>query len=249
MRIIPAIDIISGKCVRLSKGDYATQKTYNEYPLEIAKQFEDAGIQFLHIVDLDGAKSHRIINHKVLMEIALKTSLSIDFGGGIKSEDDIKIAFDCGAKQITVGSIAAKNSQLCEQWITKYGTQKIILGADCLDKKIAVSGWQEVSTINILDFIGHYHKKGIEYVICTDISKDGMLSGISKDLYAEILSEYKISLIASGGVSNSKDIQTAFELGCEGIIIGKAIYEGKISLSSLSEMVLSYKNGTSMTKV
>jgi len=239
MRIIPAIDIINGKCVRLSKGDYATQKIYNENPLEVAKQFEAHGIQYLHLVDLDGAKSNRIVNYKVLEQIASKTALQIDFGGGIKSDADLQIAFECGTNQITGGSIAVKNPELFQEWITKYGSEKIILGADANNKKIAVSGWLEESSQELLPFIQNYQKKGIEYVICTDIAKDGMLEGPSFDLYQEILETVSdLKLIASGGISTFEELPKLAELGCEGTIIGKAIYEGRITLKELERYII-----------
>jgi phosphoribosylformimino-5-aminoimidazole carboxamide ribotide isomerase len=233
MRIIPAIDIIDGKCVRLTKGDYSTQKIYNGNPLEVAKEFEANGIKYLHLVDLDGAKSKRIINHKVLNEISTKTSLKIDFGGGIKSNEDLKIAFENGASQITGGSVAVNNPALFLEWLDEYGNDKIILGADFIYRKIATQGWQKSSEIDVIDFIKDYESKNIKYVICTDISKDGMLQGPSTGLYAEILEQTNVKIIASGGVSSLKDLETLKELGCEGAIIGKAIYEGKIKLDEL----------------
>ncbi len=233
MRIIPAIDIIDGKCVRLTKGDYSTQIIYNEDPLEVAKEFESNGIQYLHMVDLDGAKSSRIINQKVLERVARNTKLKIDFGGGIKSDDDIRIAFESGAAQITGGSIAVKNRELFLEWIKIYGSDKIILGADCLNRKIATQGWLENSETDVVDFISDYQQKGIQYVICTDISKDGMLKGTSNDLYKEILEKTSVKLIASGGVSGMNDIPLLDALGCDAVIIGKAIYEGKINLKDL----------------
>lgn len=235
MRIIPAIDIIDGKCVRLTKGDYSTQKVYNEDPLEVAKEFEANGIQYLHMVDLDGAKSNRIINQKVLDRVATNTNLKIDFGGGIKRDEDIRIAFESGASLITGGSIAVKNRDLFLKWIEKYGSDKIILGADCLDRKIATQGWLENSETDVVDFICDYQQKGIQYVICTDISKDGMLEGTSNDLYKEILEKTKVKLIASGGVSSLDDLIRLKELGCDGAIVGKAIYEGRIRLKDLSD--------------
>ncbi|MFC7772736.1 1-(5-phosphoribosyl)-5-[(5-phosphoribosylamino)methylideneamino]imidazole-4-carboxamide isomerase [Flavobacterium sp. GCM10027622] len=239
MRIIPAIDIINGKCVRLSKGDYATQKIYSENPLEIAKQFEAHGIEYLHLVDLDGAKSNTIVNYKILDQIASKTSLKIDFGGGLKSNDDLRIAFENGANQITGGSIAVKNPNLFQDWIVEYGASKIILGADANDRKIAVSGWQEESKEDVIAFIEGYSKKGIEYVISTDIAKDGMLQGPSFDLYQEILKTVPtIKLIASGGISSLDELPQLAELGCEGTIIGKAIYEGYISLQQLEQFII-----------
>jgi phosphoribosylformimino-5-aminoimidazole carboxamide ribotide isomerase len=243
LRIIPAIDIIDGKCVRLTKGDYSTKKIYNENPLEVAKEFEAAGIEYLHVVDLDGAKASQIINYKVLEQIAGKTNLKIDFGGGLKSDKDLEIAFNSGAHQITGGSIAVKNSDIFESWIEKYGAHKIILGADFYPDssggKIATNGWQEESTLELIPFIKGYHYKGIQYVICTDISKDGMLQGPSFDMYKEILSETKdIKLIASGGISTFDELPRLAENGCEGVIIGKAIYEHKISLKQLEQYIL-----------
>lgn len=239
MRIIPAIDIIDGKCVRLSKGNYDTKKIYNENPLEVAKNFEAHGIQYLHLVDLDGAKSSQIVNHKILEQIASKTTLKIDFGGGLKSDDDLRIAFESGANQITGGSIAVKNPALFKQWIAKYGTEKIILGADAHNEKIAVSGWLEESEEELLPFIQNYQKEGIQYVICTDISKDGMLEGPSFDLYDKILAKAKgIKLIASGGISTFDELPRLLELGCEGTIIGKAIYENRISLKQLENFII-----------
>lgn len=238
MRIIPAIDIIDGKCVRLSQGDYSTQKIYNENPLEVAKEFEAHGIQYLHLVDLDGAKSNRIINYKILEQIATKTTLKIDFGGGLKSDDDLKIAFECGANQVTGGSIAIKNPTVFQNWIQKYGADKIILGADANNKKIAISGWLEESTQEVIPFIKNYQSKGIEYVICTDIAKDGMLEGPSFDLYQEILEQTNAcKLIASGGISSFDELPKLAELGCEGTIIGKAIYEGRIRLKELEKYI------------
>ncbi|WP_428225051.1 1-(5-phosphoribosyl)-5-[(5-phosphoribosylamino)methylideneamino]imidazole-4-carboxamide isomerase [Flavobacterium sp.] len=242
MRIIPAIDIIDGKCVRLSKGDYATQKIYNENPLEVAKQFQDHGIEYLHLVDLDGAKSSRIINHKILEQIATKTNLKIDFGGGLKSDEDLRIAFESGAIQVTGGSIAVKNSDVFETWIKKYGAEKIILGADANQEKIAISGWLEESNLELIPFIKDYMEKGISYVICTDIAKDGMLEGPSFDLYKNILLETPtIKLIASGGISKFDELPQLAALGCEATIIGKAIYEDRISLKELERYVLGGK--------
>ena len=241
MRIIPAIDIIDGKCVRLSKGDYNTKKIYNENPLEVAKEFEQAGIEFLHLVDLDGAKASKIINYKVLESIASKTNLQIDFGGGIKSNEDVKIAFDSGANQITGGSIAVKNAQLFEEWISIYSAEKIILGADANNGKIATNGWLEESNKDIIPFIKNYQKKGLEYVISTDIAKDGMLLGPSFELYSEIISRTNsnLKLIASGGISTFDELPKLEEIGCEGVIIGKAIYENRISLKQLENFILS----------
>jgi phosphoribosylformimino-5-aminoimidazole carboxamide ribotide isomerase len=239
MRIIPAIDIIDGKCVRLSKGDYDTKIIYNENPLEVAKSFEAHGIEYLHLVDLDGAKSSKIVNYKILEQIANQTSLKIDFGGGLKSDDDLRIAFESGANQITGGSIAVKNRAIFEKWISEYGSEKIILGADAKDEKIAVSGWLEDSNEDLIPFIQGYQAKGIQYVICTDIAKDGMLEGPSFDLYEKILKEaIGVKLIASGGISTFDELPRLAELGCEGTIIGKAIYEGRITLKQLENYII-----------
>jgi len=236
MRIIPAIDIIDGKCVRLTKGDYSTKKIYNENPLEVAKEFEANGIKYLHLVDLDGAKSKHILNHKVLESISKNTSLKIDFGGGIKSNEDVKIAFANGAQQITAGSIAVHNPELFLSWLAAYGSDKIILGADANNRKIATQGWLENSETDVLDFIADYAQKGVEYVVCTDIAKDGMLQGTSNELYQEILLKAKVKLIASGGVSSINDLLKLNQIGCEGAIIGKAIYEQKITLQELQTL-------------
>lgn len=239
MRIIPAIDVIEGKCVRLSKGDYNTKKVYNENPLEVAKMFESHGIQHLHLVDLDGAKASHIVNYKVLESIATKTNLSIDFGGGLKSNEDLKIAFESGANQITGGSIAVKNPKTFKEWLHKYGSNKIILGADANNEKVAVGGWLEESKEELVPFIQNYEKEGVSYVICTDISKDGMLQGPSFKLYERILNETKdIKLIASGGISTFNELPRLAEMGCEGTIIGKAIYEKKISMKQLENFIL-----------
>ena len=236
MRIIPAIDIIDGKCVRLSQGDYDTKKIYNENPLEVAKEFEDYGIEYLHLVDLDGAKSKQIINYKALELITSKTNLKVDFGGGIKADDDIRIAFECGANQITGGSIAVQNPTLFQEWISQFGSDKIILGADAKDRKIATHGWLETSELDVIDFIKECKAKGIDYVICTDIAKDGMLQGTSNELYTEILAAAAVKLIASGGVFSIDDLIKVKELGCEGAILGKAIYEGHILLKDLKQL-------------
>ncbi len=239
MRIIPAIDIIDGKCVRLSKGDYNTKKIYNENPLAVAQSFEDHGIQYLHLVDLDGAKSSQIVNYKILEQIASKTNLKIDFGGGLKSDTDLRIAFESGANQITGGSIAVKNPELFKQWIAQYGSDKIILGADAKNEKVAVSGWMEESKEDLIPFIQTYQKEGIQYIICTDIAKDGMLEGPSFDLYQKILKQVpNIKLIASGGISTFEELPKLAEMGCEGTIIGKAIYEGRISLKQLEQFIV-----------
>lgn len=234
MNIIPAIDIIEGKCVRLTKGDYSTKKIYNEDPLEVAQAFEDAGLQYLHLVDLDGAKAHHIINWKVLEKLASKTQLHIDFGGGVQSDEDLRIAFESGAMQVTGGSIAVKDPDTFSRWIMAYGAEKIILGADANEGKIAVSGWQQETDQDIEAFIEAYVKKGIQYVISTDIAKDGMLQGPSFALYSSILEKCPdLRLIASGGVSTLEDLIRLKELHLHGAILGKAIYEGKIQLKDL----------------
>jgi len=233
MRIIPAIDIIDGKCVRLTKGDYSTRKVYNEDPVEVAKAFEASGIGYLHLVDLDGAKSNHIVNKDVLRKIATGTSLQVDFGGGIKSDEDLRIAFENGAAQVTAGSIAARNPDLFLKWLDQYGADKIILGADSHGRKIATQGWQQESDLDVVDFIAGYERKGVSFVICTDISKDGMLQGTSIELYAEILQATGVKLIASGGITSIDDLKAVKALGCEGAIIGKALYEGKIELNEL----------------
>jgi phosphoribosylformimino-5-aminoimidazole carboxamide ribotide isomerase len=234
MRIIPAIDIIEGKCVRLTKGDYNTKTIYNKSPLEMAKMFETSGIQYLHLVDLDGAKSNRVVNHKILEKIATQTKLIIDFGGGIKSETDVVKAFDNGANQITAGSIALNEPLLFIDWVIKYGSDKIILGADCKNRKIVTNSWLIKSEMDVLEYIEHYTKIGLEYAISTDVEKDGMMQGASVALYKEILQKTKVKLIASGGVNSISDLKQLEEIGCEGAIIGKAIYEGKITLKELS---------------
>ena len=242
MRIIPAIDIIEGKCVRLTKGDYDTKKVYNENPLEVARVFEDNGIEYLHLVDLDGAKSKHIVNYKTLESLATKTKLKIDFGGGLKSDEDVRIAFESGARQITGGSIAAKEPDTFLRWFNKYGPDKIILGADAHNRKIATDGWLETSELDVIEFIQSYRKKGIQYVICTDIAKDGMLQGSSQELYEEILNQTDVKLIASGGVISIDELDKLKAIGCEGAIIGKAIYEGKMNLNDLSKWILGITN-------
>ena len=235
IEIIPAIDILDGKCVRLSKGDYAKKIVYNENPLEVAKMFEDNGIRRLHIVDLDGAKSNRIINYRILEKIATHTSLIIDFGGGLKTDADLEIAFESGAQMITGGSISVKNPEIFQKWISRFGSDRIILGADCRDKKISVAGWTEDTNEEIIPFINKWHKNGITKVICTDINRDGMMEGPSIELYQEILrAKPELFLIASGGVSDIQDIENLNEAQIPAVIVGKAIYEGKISLKDLS---------------
>lgn len=236
IEIIPAIDIIEGKCVRLSQGDYNQKKVYNENPLEVAKEFEDSGIKRLHLVDLDGAKSKMIVNHKVLETIATKTNLVIDFGGGLKSDEDLKIAFNSGAAMITGGSIAVKDEQTFSGWLTQYSGEKIILGADVKDEKIAISGWLEDTNIELIDFLKKYIAKGAQKVICTDISKDGMLQGPATELYKKLKSEFPdLFVIASGGVANIGDIEALDAAGIDAVITGKAIYEGSLKLDELKK--------------
>ena len=238
IQIIPAIDIIDGKCVRLTQGDYSKKKIYNENPLEIAKEIEDAGITRLHLVDLDGAKQQKIVNHKVLEKIANSTSLHIDFGGGIQSDEAAQAAFDYGAKQITGGSIAIKNPEMVYSWIEKYGSEKIILGADAKNEKIAISGWEEATEVWIYDFLEDFIAKGIKYTISTDVAKDGLLQGPSFDLYSNLQDKFnELNIIASGGVSCMKDIELLNEKGIFGVIVGKAFYEGRITLSELKNFI------------
>ncbi len=234
MEIIPAIDIIDGKCVRLTQGDYSQKKVYNENPLEVAKQFEDAGLNRLHLVDLDGAKAGSVKNWKVLEHIAGKTSLVVDFGGGIKSGKDVDIVFSSGAALATVGSIAVKNREEFIKWLLQFGAEKFLLGADVKEDKIAVSGWTETTDINVFDFLKQYIEQGVTQVFCTDVSKDGLLAGPSLDLYKKIIERFSsLHFIASGGVSSMDDVEDLEEIGCKGVIIGKAIYENRISLEDL----------------
>ncbi|MDR0427121.1 MAG: 1-(5-phosphoribosyl)-5-[(5-phosphoribosylamino)methylideneamino]imidazole-4-carboxamide isomerase [Dysgonamonadaceae bacterium] len=238
IEIISAIDIIDGKAVRLSQGNYNQKKIYNEDPLEVAKMLENHGIRRLHIVDLDGAKAHRIINYRILERIASRTSLIIDFGGGLKSDSDLEIAFENGAQMITGGSIAIKNPEIFQRWIDKYGANRIILGADCRNRKISVAGWTEDTEEELIPFIAHWRKRGISKVICTDISKDGMLAGPNIELYKEIRTfDPELYLIGSGGVSELQDIENLEKAHIPAIIIGKAIYEGKIQLKDLIRFV------------
>ena len=241
MTIIPAIDIINGKCVRLTKGDYAQQKIYNENPLEVAKQFEDAGITRLHVVDLDGAKAGTIINLKVLESIASNTNLAIDFGGGVKKINDVESIFNAGASIVTIGSMAVKHPELLEEWLMEFGAGKFLIGADVLDEKIKISGWLEDGGMNVFTFIGNMIGLGVTNIFCTDISKDGVMEGPSIDLYKKILEEHpEINLIASGGVSNIDDVIQLKEIGCSGAIIGKAIYEGLVPLNPLKGTLEEY---------
>lgn len=235
MYIIPAIDMIGGKCVRLTQGDYSQKKEYHDSPLEMAKRFEDAGIKRLHLVDLDGAKAKMPVNGDALKAITTNTSLKVDFGGGVQSDEAIKKVFELGASQVTGGSVAIKNPELFDSWIQQYGGEKIILGADAKDRKIAISGWQETTAVDLIDFIKSYLAKGLSYVICTDVAKDGLLQGPSIDLYKEIMQEIPgIRLIASGGVSSVKDLEELQKIGVYGTIVGKAYYEGRISLDELA---------------
>lgn len=261
MRIIPAIDIISGKCVRLTQGRFTEQKQYDQDPVDMAKQYQDHGLRFLHVVDLEGAKEGKIKNYKTLERIASATDLKIDFGGGLASNEDVRIAFDSGAGQITGGSIAVKDEDTFLSWLRQYGPDKIILGADAMEGKIAVSGWQETTATELIPFIKNYTKQGIRYCICTDIAKDGMLAGPATELYASILDATKkletrvtmsgvedewitgINLIASGGITSMEDIVALDKSGCEGAIIGKAIYENRIELKELEMYITGAWNG------
>ncbi|MFV0267048.1 MAG: 1-(5-phosphoribosyl)-5-[(5-phosphoribosylamino)methylideneamino]imidazole-4-carboxamide isomerase [Draconibacterium sp.] len=239
IEIIPAIDLIEGKCVRLSQGDYNQKTVYNENPLEVAQMFEDAGISRLHLVDLDGAKAQHIVNYKVLETIAAKTNMVIDFGGGLKADKDLEIAFNSGASMVTGGSIAVKQKETFLIWLEKYGSEKIILGADAKDGKIAVSGWLESTELPVVGFIKEYHEQGISKVISTDISRDGMLSGPAFDLYEQIMTELpKVEIIASGGIASMDDILKLDEMGVPGVITGKAIYENRITLKEIERFIL-----------
>lgn len=239
IEIVPAIDIIGGKCVRLTKGDYDCAKVYNENPLEVAKAFEAHGVKRLHLVDLDGAKAQHIVNYRVLEQVATHTSLEIDFGGGLKSDDDLRIAFNSGAKIITGGSIAVKNPSLFRSWLATYGNERIILGADVKGEKIAVSGWLETSDHDLFSFLKQYIECGIFQVICTDIEKDGMLQGTSLALYRKIMECFpELHLIASGGVAHWTDIEMLEQIGVPAVIVGKAIYEGNITLSEIEKYLM-----------
>ena len=235
MRIIVALDILDGKCVRLTRGDFSTKKVYNKDPLEVAKEIEDNGLTYLHLVDLEGAKNKKIENLNVLEKIAEKTALRIDYGGGLRTYDDVLTIFSAGARQVTVGSIAVTDPDLFMKWLSKLGQEKLILGADCIDRKVASGGWLDNSDKDIISFISEYKSKGVKYTICTDINKDGTLKGPSLNLYKDILRSVKINLIASGGISSVHDIENLREAGCDGAIIGKAVYEGKITLKELKQ--------------
>lgn len=239
IELIPAIDIIDGKCVRLSQGNYDSKKVYNENPLEVAKEFEAYGIRRLHVVDLDGAASQHVVNYRTLEQIATQTSLIIDFGGGIKTSGDIEIAFDSGAEMITLGSVAVKHPELFDEWLQTYGNEKIILGADVKDNRIAINGWKEESPQELMPFLNQHINKGVTKVLCTDISRDGMLKGPALDLYRSIMEAHpELHLIASGGISSMEDILKLDEAGIPAVVFGKAIYEGRISLKELSRYII-----------
>ncbi|GAA5220296.1 1-(5-phosphoribosyl)-5-[(5-phosphoribosylamino)methylideneamino]imidazole-4-carboxamide isomerase [Membranihabitans marinus] len=244
MRIVPAIDIIDGKCVRLEKGDYQKKTIYNEDPLEVAKSFEDHGVEYLHLVDLDGAKAGKVVNYSILDRIASQTGLSVDFGGGVRAAEDIDTIFDYGGSQAVVGSLAFKNPDLFFSILTQFTSDKIILGADAHHGKIAVGGWLESTDMDVIEIIKDYVDRGVQYILSTDIEKDGMLKGPSVDLYREILEVCpKAYLIASGGVTNLDDLEELQAIGCESAIVGKAIYENRISLKEIENWILS--NGVS----
>lgn len=234
IEIIPAIDVLDGKCVRLSQGDFTNKKVYNDKPLEVAREFENVGLKRLHMVDLDGAKNGKLTNLRVLENIASTTNLTIDFGGGIKTDADIQAVFDAGAKMASIGSVAVKNAERFFAWLEKYGGERILTGADVKNEKLAVDGWQTETEVEILPFLREYYAKGVSQVFVTDISKDGLLQGSANELYAKIIGEIPgLKLIASGGVSKIEDVRELEKIGCAGVIIGKAIYEGKIVLSDL----------------
>ena len=242
IELVPAIDIIDGKCVRLTQGDYSQKTVYGAEPEEIAKRFEECGVTRLHMVDLDGARSNHIVNYRILEKVASRTSLTIDFGGGLKSDDDIRIAFECGASMVTGGSIAVKERDKFLSWIERYGSEKIILGADVKNGTIAVSGWEESSDLELTSFVSEYMKAGISKVITTDISRDGMLAGPSVELYKEMQSKLpELYIIASGGVSSIKDIEKLAEAGIQAVIFGKAIYEGRITIKEIEQYIISNK--------
>jgi phosphoribosylformimino-5-aminoimidazole carboxamide ribotide isomerase len=236
MRIILAIDILEGKCVRLTKGDYSTNKIYNEDPLEVAMELEDGGISYLHVVDLDGAKNKKPVNLKILEKLATHTRLAIDFGGGIRTDDDVRSVFNAGARQFTAGSIAVSDRELFLRWLNEFGPEKIILGADFRKGKISTGAWLTDSDSELLTFLKDYAGKGVQYALCTDIEKDGMLQGPATEMYRKILGEQELKLIASGGISSLKDVEDVSEAGCEGVIIGKAFYEGRITLKDLRKL-------------
>jgi phosphoribosylformimino-5-aminoimidazole carboxamide ribotide isomerase len=239
MEIIPAIDLIDGKCVRLSRGDFSKMTTYNEDPLEVAKTFEDHGIRRLHLVDLDGARTGKIVNHKILEKIASKTKLFIDYGGGLKTSEDVKMAFESGARQITGGTIAVKSPEIFQQWLKEFGSDRIILGADFDCGKIVINGWQTESDLTLLEFLTNYSAQGIQYCIPTDVSRDGLLQGSAIQTYKTIIEHFpSINLIASGGVTAYEELEKLDEIGCFGVIIGKALYEGRIQLNQLKPFLI-----------
>ena len=236
MRIIAAIDIIEGQCVRLTQGDFSRKTVYHSDPVDLAREMEDNGIRHLHLVDLDGARAGSIKNHMVLEGIASATGLRIDFSGGIRTEDDIRLAFRCGAAQVTVGSIAVRRPDLLRQWLGQYGPDKIILGADFRDRKVATGGWTETSDKDIAAFLLDYRAAGIRYALCTDISKDGMLTGVSADIYRELAAVEGLSVIASGGIATANDLMMLRDAGCEGAVTGKALLEGRITFKEIAEL-------------
>ena len=236
MKIIPAIDIINGQCVRLSQGDYDKMTTYDENPVRMAKKIEDAGFEYLHLVDLDGAKSDGVKNEKVVKDILTETNLKVDFGGGIKSEKDLRLILDLGVSEVTVGSLAIKNPDQFVKWLTEYGADKLIFGADCKNEMLATNGWKEGSDLSVFTLIDFFFKKGLQKVICTDISKDGMLAGPSTALYQKILNQFDIQLIASGGVTSYEDVERMKSIGCSGAIVGKALYEGRMDFKKLAKL-------------
>lgn len=239
MTIIPAVDIINGKCVRLTKGNYEQQKIYSENPVEVAKRFADAGFKRLHIVDLDGAKAGKLTNVTVLEDIAASVNMIIDFGGGVKNTDDVATVLNAGASIVTIGSMAVKHPEVLEEWLMTFGSDKFLIGADVLDEKIKIGGWLEETGINIFDFIGRLLSLGATDFFCTDIAKDGMMEGPAVDLYKQIKELHpEINLVASGGVSKTDDIIRLKEIGCSGVIIGKAIYEGLLTLEDLTALNL-----------
>ena len=236
MRIIAAIDIIDGQCVRLTQGDFSLKTYYHADPVELAREMEDNGIRYLHLVDLDGARTGRVKNHRILEGIANATGLKVDFSGGIRTEEDIRLAFGSGAAQVTIGSIAVSRPEILKQWLDQYGPDKIILGADFKDRKVATGGWLETSDIDIADFLTEYSSAGIRYTLCTDISKDGMLTGVSVDIYRELTSVEGLSVIASGGIATANDLRMLRDAGCEGTVIGKALLEGMITYNEIAEL-------------
>jgi phosphoribosylformimino-5-aminoimidazole carboxamide ribotide isomerase len=237
IKIIPSIDLVDGKCVRLTQGKFEEKKIYDSDPIAVAKRFAEAGLERLHLVDLDGAKAGKVVNHKILEAIAAETKLKIDFGGGVKSDEDIQKIFDCGANQASIGTIAVQNPKLLLSWIQKYGNDKIILGADVLNGIVRINGWVNPTEIKLFDFITNYQWHGIRYVLCTDIEKDGMMEGSSVDLYKSIIQKFPgMRVIASGGVSSIDEIKKLDKIGCYGVVIGKAIYENLISLEELAKL-------------